>query len=264
MFIHPNLVEGGLASLRHELVVRQIPVEARARRVDRRILDPPPVVELCFYEPGTERRVPVPLYQLIGYTLQAVLVGADDAEVPDALSGPCSFFPFVARESDSGSPGAASLFFVFPGLSINLTGAFRLRFNLTSLQTNRQAPFHVVFSAPFRVVGSSQFRGLGDTTQLTRILAAHGASVRLRTERGTRTRSRATTDTDLDDFDPDVAFLGIGLDAYASELDEFLAEFLTSPLSSPASSSSSASSASSLFESFSDSESSESSSWSSA
>ncbi|KAK7018858.1 hypothetical protein R3P38DRAFT_1275926 [Favolaschia claudopus] len=94
---------------RHELVVRQMPVEARASMrgkpgsffrvcsttsslnssvaLDRRTLDPVPIVELRLFQRSTaagfDQRIDVPLYMLTGYALRVALIDDESDEKVD-------------------------------------------------------------------------------------------------------------------------------------------------------------------------------------
>ncbi|KAJ7028534.1 velvet factor [Mycena alexandri] len=147
MLSHPTIPKQLPECLLHELVIRQMPVEARTsskRNQGARVLDPLPAIELRFFEPveggGPDRRVDVALHQrLTGYMLQAALVNTEtDEEVEFLAAGLdgktralCGVFLsslFPVTDPDSGTP---TLFFAFPDLAVRATGEFRLRFTLS-------------------------------------------------------------------------------------------------------------------------------------
>ncbi|KAJ6594517.1 velvet factor-domain-containing protein [Mycena capillaripes] len=190
------------ASLRHELVIRQMPVQAQ-----RRTLDPLPAVELVFFESSeddaTGRRVQVPLYQLTGYTLFAALVDAENEDeveyLPDgqtdALCGIfiSSLFPVRDPAEEDKRP---TLFFAFPDLGVRATGRFRLRFTLSLFGPKECSTRMSVYSPPFSVVTAAKYGGVQNSTLLTRALASSGAHARIRNRaRGARPRSGRLPDS---------------------------------------------------------------------
>ncbi|KAJ7624146.1 velvet factor-domain-containing protein [Mycena rosella] len=151
-----------------ELLVRQMPIEARtSNKSDRRVLDPTPVVEVCFYDPESQARVRVPIYQLNGYTLFAALVAADTGKhiaflsdgITSALSGPANSAPTPAPDPDT-DPALPATFFAFPDIGVRLTGTYRLRFTLSLCGDTEHTKRMVMFSAPFRVVSGAHYRGV--------------------------------------------------------------------------------------------------------
>ncbi|KAJ7467087.1 velvet factor-domain-containing protein [Mycena latifolia] len=201
-FIHPERVKNNPDHLLQCLVIRQMPVQARTsgnRNKDKRIFDPTPVVELCFYEVESQRRVRVPRYQLNGYTLFAKLVTADThVEVAFASDGETSSLfgsaistLFAASDPET-EPPQPSVFFVFHDLGVRPAGTFRLHFTLSipSPRENNHQSRMTVLSEPFQVVSGSLYNGVKPATPLTRTLARFGTCVRVRNMiRETKARS---------------------------------------------------------------------------
>ncbi|KAJ7760939.1 velvet factor-domain-containing protein, partial [Mycena metata] len=199
-------------SLLHELVMRQMPVEARTSSKRNqgalilpfsiRVLDPLPAIELRFFEPaeggGPNQRVDVALHQqLTGYMLQAALVKTEtDEEVEFLADGKtralCGVFLsslFPVPDPDSGTP---TLFFAFPDLAVRATGEFRLRFTLSVMGPTGCPKLMTINSPPFRVLTAAKYGGVQNSTALTRALANHGAHARVRNKaRGARPRTSA-------------------------------------------------------------------------
>ncbi|KAJ7092073.1 velvet factor-domain-containing protein [Mycena belliarum] len=200
---HPPRVEGGLERLTYGLVVRQMPTEARAcgrskggvsYAVQRRTLDPVPVVELCFTDPeNADTRVRVPKYQVHAHFLSARLVPADGChdrnnfgmdDVNPLIGSSASELvhapdPATAGPGKSPDPG---LFFVFSELGVRPTGEFHLLFTLSICRTDAQAVTINILSEPFRVVSAADYGGVKCATPLTSTLAQFGAGVRVRTK----------------------------------------------------------------------------------
>ncbi|KAJ7624148.1 velvet factor-domain-containing protein [Mycena rosella] len=169
------------------------------RVLNRRALDPCPVVELCFTDRQSKQRVYIPIYQLNGYTLFTALVlvnsettiaFASDGMTP-ALCGTVSSSPTPAPDPDT-DPALPTIFFAFHDLGVRLAGSYRLRFTLSFCGGIEHTKCMVAFSAPFRVVGGEHYSGVQCATALTRMLAKHGVRVRIRENaHGTKTRARA-------------------------------------------------------------------------
>ncbi|KAF8200039.1 velvet factor-domain-containing protein [Mycena galopus ATCC 62051] len=196
------------ATLRHELVIRQFPSEARASiktRHERRPLDPIPAVELRFFEhadsedDATEKKVTVPMDQLTGYTLFAQLVDAESEKkieyvrdgTTEALCGISISSLFRGPNED----GRSTLFFAFPNLGVCATGKFRLLFTLSLFGPKGCSTPMAVYSAPFKVVTAANYCGVQNASPLTTALALSGARARVRSKaRGANPRQRTADD----------------------------------------------------------------------
>ncbi|KAF7357878.1 Velvet factor [Mycena venus] len=196
----PESIDGS-ATLRPELVIRQMPAEARAstkKQHERRALDPLPAIELQFFD-AIERRVHIPLYKVTGHTLFAELVGADSEdkveylrdEMTEALCGVFISSLFPIPDPETPEPHSTALLFAFPDLGVRATGHFRLRFTLSLFgATGCTTTPLAIYSPPFRVVTAANYGGVQNSTPITRALAAHGAHARIRKKaRGANPRS---------------------------------------------------------------------------
>ncbi|KAJ7354600.1 velvet factor-domain-containing protein [Mycena albidolilacea] len=193
------------ANLRHELLIRQMPVEARASAKgthERRTLDPLPAVELKFYEPAEgdaeEKIVEVPLDQLTGHALFAELVDAEsNAKIeylPDgkteALCGLAMSSLFRIPDEDE----RPAFFFAFPELGVRATGKFKFRFSLSLFSSAGCSTQMAVYSDPFKVVTAASYGGVHNATPLTEALNKFGgARARIR-KKATGANPRNRTD----------------------------------------------------------------------
>ncbi|KAK7006013.1 velvet factor-domain-containing protein [Favolaschia claudopus] len=181
------------ATLRHELIVRQMPVEARASmrgRPDRRPLDPVPVVELRLFQrcsaAGFDQRIDVPLYKLTDYALCVELIDDESDEKVEylgdkttkVLSGYSVSSVYPAPDPEESE--RLGLFFTFPHLGVRRTGVFKLRFTLSLLNPNECRSPIAIYSSAFRVVNAANYGGVRNSTPLTLALANRGARPRIR------------------------------------------------------------------------------------
>nr|XP_018260373.1 uncharacterized protein I303_07291 [Kwoniella dejecticola CBS 10117]OBR82531.1 hypothetical protein I303_07291 [Kwoniella dejecticola CBS 10117] len=177
--------------------------------VDRRPVDPPPVVEL--------RSDEIPLEQLLESTsffIRATIVSASAVKVPfpdhglpsilepyypavktptgaDATTGEVVQTPEKLRLLD-GKPGALC---IFAKLSVRVPGVFRLMFTLYDTTDAGLVELTRTVSEPFEVFSPKLFKGMHESTPLTRHLAAQGVKVKLRTDTsvGRQSTSRKRT-----------------------------------------------------------------------
>ncbi|KAJ7213003.1 velvet factor-domain-containing protein [Mycena pura] len=177
-----------LNSLRHELIIHQMPTQARAsakKPKERRALTPMPTVELVFFQDtphGSGQQVPVPVHLLKRYILLASLVEADTgAEIEllsdgatDVLSG-ASVSSVFFTYADGRAPRA---FFACPDLGVRVIGIVRVKFTLTAVGSYGHHVCAEVLSQAFDVVGSASYGGVENATPLTRTLAGHGVHAR--------------------------------------------------------------------------------------
>ncbi|KAJ7902326.1 velvet factor [Mycena leptocephala] len=202
-------------NLRHELLIRQMPVEARAsarKHQERRALDPLPVVELVFFEPAggdaTDSRVSVPLYQLTGYTLFAALVDADSEDEVEHLSDGktnalCGAFisslfpvPDPATETSAQHYSSCSLTSVFVRRAAFACASLFRSSDLWMRSSSRDCSTRMsVCSAPFNVVAAANYGGVQNSTPLTRALAATAPMQEYATKRAARVPARGRVAT---------------------------------------------------------------------
>ncbi|KAJ6507334.1 velvet factor-domain-containing protein [Mycena vitilis] len=205
----------GPEGLRYELVIRQMPTQARTssrKWQGRRALDPIPAVELVFREPDESgKRVFVPRYKVTGYSLLAVLVDAQsgrDVEYlwdgqTEALCGSklSSVFPVCDPSTEE---KRSTLFFAFPHLGVRETGRFKLRFTLSVLGPKGSTTPLSVCSPPFSVVTSLKYPGVDNATELTKALYAGGVHTRLnrKVAKGSRSGRNSSGTAEVLDHHP--------------------------------------------------------------
>ncbi|WVW86989.1 hypothetical protein I302_109045 [Kwoniella bestiolae CBS 10118] len=200
----------------YTLTVRQQPERARLcsykeenETIDRRPVDPPPVVEL--------KSDQIPLDQLLESTsffIRATIVASSPVKVPfpdhglpsilepyyqaiktptgaDATTGEVVQTPEKLRLLD-GKPGAIC---IFAKLSVRVPGVFRLMFTLYDTTEAGVVELTRTVSEPFEVFSPKLFKGMHESTPLTRHLAAQGVKVKLRTDTsvGRQSTSRKRT-----------------------------------------------------------------------
>ncbi|KAH9814421.1 velvet factor-domain-containing protein [Melampsora americana] len=179
----------------YQLVVRQQPSSARIcsfkDKIDRRPLDPPPIVEII--SPGHEPE----LHINSNLCLVAHLVKHDvDQEVRSDNGGRCTAGTIVQsphRLRDLS--GQFAVFFAFPDVSIRLEGSYRLQFRLYSIAVGGRTsgPLAKVSSTPFRVMPPKFFPGMASSSELTRHLAEQGFKLRVRKKTRTVANNQSVT-----------------------------------------------------------------------
>ena len=194
---------------RHRLTVRQQPIAARAcgfGERDRRVIDPPPIVQLTLdgFNPTSAEDVKelqwplnvvhCALFSASGpssnpSTSDDVTAISDphDGKVSRRLMGTLVANAFVGVDpeapNDDDPNARIGSFFVFPDLSCRQGGLYRLRFvlislNVESLATGSETPRSaMVFSDVFEVFSAKDFPGMRSSTLLTRELKRQGANV---------------------------------------------------------------------------------------
>ncbi|WWC95771.1 hypothetical protein V866_002637 [Kwoniella sp. B9012] len=198
------------------LTVRQQPERARLcsykeenETIDRRPVDPPPVVEL------SSNQIPLDhLLESTSFFIRATTVAATPVKVPfpdhglpsilepyyqaiktptgaDATTGEVIQTPEKLRLLD-GKPGAIC---IFAKLSVRVPGIFRLMFTLYDTTETGVVELSRTVSEPFEVFSPKLFKGMHESTPLTRHLAAQGVKVKLRTDTsvGRQSTSRKRT-----------------------------------------------------------------------
>ncbi|OCF62146.1 hypothetical protein L486_01813 [Kwoniella mangroviensis CBS 10435] len=198
------------------LTVRQQPERARLcsykeenETIDRRPVDPPPVVEL------SSNQIPLDhLLESTSFFIRATIVSATPVKVPfpdhglpsilepyyqaiktptgaDATTGEVIQTPEKLRLLD-GKPGAIC---IFAKLSVRVPGIFRLMFTLYDTTETGVVELSRTVSEPFEVFSPKLFKGMHESTPLTRHLAAQGVKVKLRTDTsvGRQSTSRKRT-----------------------------------------------------------------------
>ncbi|KAJ9665817.1 hypothetical protein H2201_004125 [Coniosporium apollinis] len=181
--------------LRYELRVRQQPIAARAcgfGERDRRVIDPPPIVQLIATDPRTGR----PDNDEMRYSLNVVhctLWNADATQEETALvqpdrpttrrlMGQLVASPSVAKDEHD----VEGCFFCFPDLSCRTHGRYRLRFVLMridplNLHVGGFTPIlSEALSDVFTVYTAKDFPGMRSSSALTRALKLQGCNIQVK------------------------------------------------------------------------------------
>ncbi|KAJ2968909.1 hypothetical protein NQ176_g8945 [Zarea fungicola] len=195
----PNLLgpnrEPAIDAMQFSLVVRQQPRAARACGFgdrDRRVIDPPPIVQLKIDGPGLSEEEKRAYLRYSHYVLNCSILdstGTRDASyMPDEyqhqrrLMGTPVATPFVG-EDDRGVEGC---FFCFSDLSCRTPGPFRLKFSLILIDPARAA---IVKHFPmltdtktevFHVYSAKEFPGMAPSSELAKRLKEQGCIISIK------------------------------------------------------------------------------------
>ncbi|KAF2718220.1 hypothetical protein K431DRAFT_287845 [Polychaeton citri CBS 116435] len=212
----------------YHLTVRQQPAAARAcgfGERDRRVIDPPPILELKI----TNRETGTPELDVNAMlALNCTLLtpeGQDDTEIepqhPDMqsmrrLMGTLVASPYTAKDEN----GVAGTFFVFPDLSCRSPGKFRLHFTMMRIDPTNMSLGAVHSSVAtatsdvFCVYTAKDFPGMRPSSALLKSLRHQGLSVGIkkgseaRKGKGRNRRSTGSDDEDEDDDDDGESLAG--------------------------------------------------------
>ncbi|KAF2448937.1 hypothetical protein P171DRAFT_428920 [Karstenula rhodostoma CBS 690.94] len=190
----PQPVYNDQLNLNYELVVRQQPIAARAcgfGERDRRVIDPPPIIQLKVTNANNE-----PEEEELRYSLNVVhctLWNADgtseetaliqpDRRTTRRLMGQLVASPSVAKDEHDNE----GCFFCFPDLSCRTHGRYRLRFVLMridpmNLHVGGFSPILTeVLSDVFTVYTAKDFPGMRPSSALTRALKLQGCNIQVK------------------------------------------------------------------------------------
>lgn len=175
--------------VKYELSLRQQPVNARSCGFgdrDRRVVDPPPIVQLKVSGPGLSREE---LNRKMKNPLNIVhcsIWSEDGAEemsgMPDEytrqkrLMGNLVASPFVGTDEH----GDEGCFFCFPDISCRTPGKYRLKFSLVLLdwRPRMKSPVKVeVLSDVFQTFSAKEFPGMSESTALAKALKHQGCNI---------------------------------------------------------------------------------------
>jgi len=201
--------------------MRQQPRAARAcgfGERDRRVVDPPPIVELQASDTETSEVH----YESDSYTtLHCVLINEktmeDESQIPavrpdmssaQRLMGNLVSSPCVAKDEN----GRQGSFFVFPDLSIRSPGRYRLLFRLLKINPQELTRVHAivdtVISSVFEVFTAKEFPGMRASSPLLRALRAQGLNVGVKkgseaSKRNTKKKQQTQGESDDEGLDED-------------------------------------------------------------
>ncbi|KAF2875235.1 velvet factor-domain-containing protein [Massariosphaeria phaeospora] len=215
----PQPVLNEKLNLNYELRVRQQPIAARAcgfGERDRRVIDPPPIIQLLVTDPKTG----VAEQEELRYSLNVVhctLWNADgtneetaliqpDRRTTRRLMGQLVASPSVAKDEHD----VEGCFFCFPDLSCRTHGKYRLRFVLMridpmNLHVGGYSPILTeVLSDVFTVYTAKDFPGMRPSSALTRALKLQGCNIQVKKgNEKALARKRLTASQEHDDGDDD-------------------------------------------------------------
>ncbi|KAJ2711208.1 hypothetical protein H4R19_003358, partial [Coemansia spiralis] len=169
-----------------------------SEKMDRRPIDPPPIVQLLVHDPAhpsVPQHPASPAYimqvLLLDESGKTALLHIKDQAVA-AMAG-SMVSPLYALRDTSMTQGA---YFVFSDLSVRIEGVFRLRFDLFELSGDTVYNRVSAVSDPFTVYSPKRFPGMMESTPLSRMFADQGLRIRIRTEAGTKKRGKKSADDD--------------------------------------------------------------------
>ncbi|RGP77730.1 velc gibm7 ame: sexual development regulator velc [Fusarium longipes] len=180
--------------VRYSLNIRQQPIAARScgfGERDRRVIDPPPIVQLLFEGPNlTEDDMDKHLrYQ--HYVMSCSIThesGSDASYMPEEyrqqrrLMGSLVATPFVGNDEH----GRLGCFFCFPDLSCRTPGSFRLKFSMVKIypalakEGKRFPDLAEALSEVFTVYTAKDFPGMQASTKLTKTLKGQGCIISIK------------------------------------------------------------------------------------
>ncbi|KAJ4294024.1 hypothetical protein N0V90_007713 [Kalmusia sp. IMI 367209] len=205
-------------NLNYELVVRQQPIAARAcgfGERDRRVIDPPPIIQLkvtnARHEPEEEELryslnvVHCTLWNAEGTSEETALI-QPDRRTTRRLMGQLVASPSVAKDEHD----SEGCFFCFPDLSCRTHGRYRLRFVLMridpmNLHVGGFSPILTeVLSDVFTVYTAKDFPGMRPSSALTRALKLQGCNIQVKKgNEKALARKRLTQGQEHDEGDDD-------------------------------------------------------------
>ncbi|KAH6610387.1 hypothetical protein Trco_000407 [Trichoderma cornu-damae] len=195
----PNLLGANrapcLSNIGFELKMRQQPNAARACGFgdrDRRVIDPPPIVELVVKNPSfTHDEVRVYL-RYESYVMSCAIYDEsgerDSSYMPEEyqhqrrLMGSLVSTPFVGQDEN----GQEGCFFCFSDLSCRTPGSFRLKFTLMMIDPSRAGfvrHFPIlaeIQSEPFKVYSAKEFPGMVASSNLAKRLKEQGCIISIK------------------------------------------------------------------------------------
>ncbi|KAL0472976.1 velvet factor domain-containing protein [Neurospora intermedia] len=179
----------------YRIFVRQQPFAARScgfGERDRRVIDPPPIVQLTIHNDTLSREEHSRLlrhqFSVIHCSIWDETGVKDMSSMPEdfrqqrRLMGTLVASPFVGLDEN----GEEGCFFCFPDLSCRTPGTFRLKFALVVLDParmmagDRSSIVATVMSEPFHVYNAKDFPGMKASTPLTKRLKRQGCLISIK------------------------------------------------------------------------------------
>lgn len=195
--------------------MRQQPLVARAcgyGEIDRRVIDPPPIVEMHVDDPSVSsdevRALLRQPYWVLHCTLWDPVKDNNDTAMLDIgngrqgrrLMGTLVASSFVGND-EHGNEGC---FFVFPDLSVRTIGAYRLRFDLINPDPLHMAPGHrlpvkaTIKSSLFHVYNTKDSGDMRASTELTKRLGEQGCLIFVK-----KGNAKSTRNSDVHEYEDD-------------------------------------------------------------
>lgn len=214
----PNLLApgrgGALQYITFKLGMRQHPQAARACGFgdrDRRVIDPPPIVQLFIDSPSLTKDEARLYLRYESYVMNCSICdesGTRDASfMPEEyqhqrrLMGSLVGTPFVGKD-DQGEEGC---FFCFSDLSCRTPGAFRLKFTLIMIDPSRAGQIRhfpllaELVSDVFHVYSAKEFPGMLPSSSLAKRLREQGCIISIKKGNDKGKNSRGQDDFSDDD-----------------------------------------------------------------
>ncbi|KAI8805297.1 velvet factor-domain-containing protein [Cladochytrium replicatum] len=182
----------------YRLSLLQQPKQSRmcgfGEKVDRRPVDPPPIIQLEFTD-AQSSFTPAPGLESSYYFLYASLIAPDSVDelhfLRDGKTRSTTGSMVSSLYRLKGIDGKEGAFFVFPDLGVRMEGIYRLKFSLYEI-VNSEIYFCIsIISDIFNVYAAKKFPGMEESTQLSRTFAEQGLKIRIRKE----TRNRKGKDS---------------------------------------------------------------------
>ncbi|KAI9254278.1 velvet factor-domain-containing protein [Sporodiniella umbellata] len=167
---------------RYSLAILQQPKKARLcsfkEKVDRRPIDPPPVVQILCDRPD-DSLLTDPYFFL--YATLSDLSGDSELHFINGnktTAGAVVQSLHKLKHLDNADGG----FFVFSDISVRLEGIYRLKFTLFRMEGESVQALSSILSDPFQVYAPKSFPGMSESTFLTRYFSEQGVRIRIRKE----------------------------------------------------------------------------------
>ncbi|KAL1881418.1 hypothetical protein VTK73DRAFT_4178 [Phialemonium thermophilum] len=206
-----------VGSSKYRITVRQQPFAARScgfGERDRRVIDPPPIVQLTIDDPGqspeeVRRRLRHP-FSVVHCSIWDESGTKDMSSMPEdfrqqrRLMGTLVASPFVGLDEN----GDEGCFFCFPDLSCRTPGSFSLKFALVVLDPTQMRPgmksqiVATAMSEVFQVFNAKDFPGMKASTPLTKRLKEQGCLISIK-KGNEKTSAAHGRDESADDDDDD-------------------------------------------------------------
>lgn len=175
--------------VKYELSVRQQPINARSCGFgdrDRRVVDPPPIVQLKVHGAGLSRdeisqKTNNPM-NVVHCSIWSESGVEEMSGMPDEytrqkrLMGNLVASPFVGNDEN----GEEGCFFCFPDISCRTPGKYRLKFSFVLVDWRLGTKSRVkmeVLSDVFQTFSAKEFPGMSESTALAKTLKHQGCNI---------------------------------------------------------------------------------------